>query len=169
MHACLVALVLCLATRQQAEAAYFQVPIEELQLESGGRLPSYGGPVPWEQFGSGVEVLPRAALEGEGEAVLRIHDPRWNSSGDDLPRGSLGNLCVRTAVARDLAGTLYLPKASGGGFLRLWFKCSGQYARANKTADGAAYVGRCPKCGAAARFPIGPGGTNVRVFEMSCR
>ena len=61
------------------------------------------------------------------------------------------------------------PERPNGGFLRLWFKCSGQYARANKTADGAAYVGRCPKCGATARFPIGPGGTSVRVFEMSCR
>ena len=56
-----------------------------------------------------------------------------------------------------------------GKFLRLWFKCSGKYARANRAADGSAYVGRCPKCGASATFPIGPGGTSVRVFEVSCR
>src|SRR5262245_11558211 len=53
-------------------------------------------------------------------------------------------------------------------FLRLWFECSGQYARAYRAADGCVYVGRCPKCGAAARFPIAEGGTAERFFRVSC-
>lgn len=53
-------------------------------------------------------------------------------------------------------------------FLGLHFTCSGQYARANKTADGKAYLGRCPRCGACVKFPIGEGGTDRRFFEVSC-
>lgn len=62
---------------------------------------------------------------------------------------------------------------TGGGtprpFLGLYFSCSGQYSRANKTADGKAYVGRCPRCAQCVRFPIGEGGTSRRFFEVSCR
>lgn len=64
------------------------------------------------------------------------------------------------------------PKAAAGGggkpYLRLWFTCSGQYARAYRSADGSVYVGKCPKCGASARFPIGRGGTSERAFRVSC-
>ncbi len=69
------------------------------------------------------------------------------------------------------SGGFGAPAETGGreGFLRLWFECSGGYARAVKTKDGTAYVGRCPKCGASATFPIGQGGTSVRAFRVSCR
>lgn len=67
-------------------------------------------------------------------------------------------------------GSLGTPESrSSQKFLRLWFECSGQYARAVPTADGSAYVGRCPKCGATSRFEIGPGGTSERAFRVSCR
>jgi len=54
-------------------------------------------------------------------------------------------------------------------FLGLHFTCSGQYVRANKTADGKAYLGRCPQCAKCVRFGIGQGGTSRRFFEVSCR
>ena len=54
-------------------------------------------------------------------------------------------------------------------FLGLHFTCSGQYSRASKTADGTAYMGRCPKCAKCVRFAIGSGGTSRRFFEVSCR
>jgi hypothetical protein len=60
------------------------------------------------------------------------------------------------------------PGPGGRPFLRLWFRCSGQYARAYRSADGTVYLGRCPKCGATSRFLVGPGGTNQRFFEVSC-
>jgi hypothetical protein len=54
-------------------------------------------------------------------------------------------------------------------FLRLWFACSSQYARAYKSADGTAYTGRCPTCQKCIQFPVGPGGTSQRSFTVSCR
>ena len=56
----------------------------------------------------------------------------------------------------------------GKPYLRLWFTCSGQYARAYRSADGRVYFGRCPKCGLTARFPIRQGGTSERFFRVSC-
>lgn len=53
-------------------------------------------------------------------------------------------------------------------FLSLWFRCSGQYARAYRQRDGSCYIGHCPKCAQAVRFPIGPGGTGERSFTVSC-
>lgn len=59
--------------------------------------------------------------------------------------------------------------AGGRPYLRLWFECSGRYARAYKAPDGTVYLGRCPRCGAAARFPVGEGGVSERFFRVSCR
>ena len=60
------------------------------------------------------------------------------------------------------------PVAVGTPYLRLWFTCSGQYARAYRSQDGRLYLGRCPKCGGTARFPVGSGGTSERFFRVSC-
>ncbi|MFN8815581.1 MAG: hypothetical protein ACK5ZV_02500, partial [bacterium] len=57
----------------------------------------------------------------------------------------------------------------GRAVLRRWVTWAGGYARANKLADGTAYVGRCPGCGAAVRFEVGPGGSNRRSFTVSCK
>src|SRR5262249_49070838 len=51
-------------------------------------------------------------------------------------------------------------------YLRLWFECSKQYARAHRLPDGSAYVGRCPTCGASVRFTVGPEGTAERFFRL---
>lgn len=53
-------------------------------------------------------------------------------------------------------------------FLMLWFSCANVYARGRRERDGSAYVGVCPKCGAGVRFPVGEGGTNQRMFEVTC-
>ncbi|MBC7834742.1 MAG: hypothetical protein H7Y88_06535 [Phycisphaerales bacterium] len=58
--------------------------------------------------------------------------------------------------------------AADRAFLRLWFRCANQYARAAKASDGTCYLGRCPRCAKTIRFPIGPGGTSKRFFEVSC-
>ena len=57
----------------------------------------------------------------------------------------------------------------GRPYLRLWFACAGQYLRAYRNASGTEYNSRCPKCGQAVRFPIGPGGTSDRFFTVDCR
>lgn len=69
-------------------------------------------------------------------------------------------------------GTPRRADPSGGSarpYLRLWFACANQYARAYKLPCGTAYSGRCPSCGQAMRFAIGPGGTSERFFQVSCR
>lgn len=50
-------------------------------------------------------------------------------------------------------------------FLSVWFRCCHAYGRMYRNAAATAYEGRCPRCGAAVRARIGPGGTSQRVFE----
>jgi len=56
----------------------------------------------------------------------------------------------------------------GRPYLQLWFRCSGQYARAYRNADGTGYLGRCPTCAKSIRFRVGQGGTSERFFEINC-
>ena len=61
-----------------------------------------------------------------------------------------------------------LPAQTGGPrskFLSVWFRCCHTYGRLNRNEDRTAYEGRCPRCGAAVRALIGPGGTSRRTFE----
>lgn len=50
-------------------------------------------------------------------------------------------------------------------FLSVWFRCCHVYGRMQRDPRRSAYVGRCPRCGAAVRATIGEGGTRQRVFE----
>ena len=59
--------------------------------------------------------------------------------------------------------------ATNRPFLRLYFRCSGDYLRIYRNAQGTAYLARCPSCGKSMRFLVGPGGTDQRTFEVSCR
>lgn len=58
-------------------------------------------------------------------------------------------------------------KEQGGRrpFVGVKFNCCGVYARVYRDADGKAYSGRCPKCGARVRLRVGEGGTDARFFE----
>ena len=131
----LAALVLALAP-SRAQSAYYVVPVDELPLASGQVLPSYGGPAPWDGWNAGVESLPWAALEGEGEAWVEIDAaPGEPGQGGTAQHPSL---CARTSAARELAGTLFLPKASGAGFLRLAFRLPAARATASEAEFHAA-------------------------------
>lgn len=66
------------------------------------------------------------------------------------------------------------PRPSGGedatrapnrAFLMIWFRCCETYGRLPKAPDATCYEGRCPKCLAHLRVPIGQGGTSRRIFE----
>jgi hypothetical protein len=53
-------------------------------------------------------------------------------------------------------------------FLQVYFVCSNSYQRVYRTADGTRYQARCPKCAKTLGFQVGPGGTDQRVFRVSC-
>lgn len=107
--------------------AYSSVPLEELEFAPGSVLPSYGYSTPWRGWNVDGIQRPWAVLSGEGEVVFR-DDPL----GGGTPEG-LGALVIRTAAARDVAGRLFLPRASGGGFLRLEFRVPAARATASET------------------------------------
>ena len=54
-------------------------------------------------------------------------------------------------------------------FLQVWFRCSGQYVRVNRRKGATGYTARCPSCGKCVNFKTGPGGTDQRLFQVSCR
>lgn len=91
--------------------------------------------------------------------------------GDERDRVELGSGREGTSRGGDGACSEVISQkdvAIERPYLRLWFKCSGQYARAYRSACGSVYVGRCPKCGASSRFRVGAGGTSERFFQVSC-
>lgn len=83
------------------------------------------------------------------------------------------DLTDRSEVRGTVPGAAGENQQSGAGerrlYLRIFFRCSGQYARANPTSDRCAYQARCGECGKTVTFPIGPGGTGERFFTVSCR
>jgi phage FluMu protein Com len=53
-------------------------------------------------------------------------------------------------------------------FLGVYFVKCNVYGRLYKNAEGTAYVGRCPKCGAPYSIRIGSEGTSSRFFNAFC-
>ena len=53
-------------------------------------------------------------------------------------------------------------------FLQVLFTCANAYQRVFRSQDAKRYLARCPKCGREIRFQVGQGGTDQRVFEVSC-
>jgi hypothetical protein len=51
-------------------------------------------------------------------------------------------------------------------YLSVRFACCNVYQRIYRSADGASYQGRCPRCGKAVKFLVGEGGTDARSFVV---
>ena len=51
-------------------------------------------------------------------------------------------------------------------FVSVLFACCNVYQRIYRSANGTRYGGRCPRCGRAVRFLVGPGGTSERIFVV---
>jgi hypothetical protein len=60
------------------------------------------------------------------------------------------------------------PPEDGRPFLGVQFVKCRAYGRLYLDRAGAAYVGRCPRCGAPVRVPIGEHGTSQRFFTAVC-
>jgi phage FluMu protein Com len=63
-----------------------------------------------------------------------------------------------------------LPQADAQGrrYLGVQFVKCRTYGRLYLNAEGTAYFGRCPRCGAPVRVPIGEHGTSQRFFIAVC-
>jgi hypothetical protein len=48
------------------------------------------------------------------------------------------------------------------------FVCAGKYVRVFRRPESPAYLARCPKCGKCVRFRVGSGGSDARMFDVSC-
>jgi len=66
----------------------------------------------------------------------------------------------------DAASTEQAPSNVGRPFVSVHFTCCGVYTRVYRTADGAAYRGRCPRCGVGVNFRVGENGTSARFFTV---
>ncbi|MBU0553315.1 hypothetical protein KKF91_13205 [Myxococcota bacterium] len=51
-------------------------------------------------------------------------------------------------------------------FLGIYFECCRVYARIYPNKEGTHYVGRCPRCLKPARFQIGEGGSDQRIWRV---
>ena len=65
------------------------------------------------------------------------------------------------------------PAPAGGSrtpnpWIGVRFTCAGQYVRVYRTPDAPAYLARCPKCAKCIRFRVGAGGSDARMFDVSC-
>lgn len=74
-----------------------------------------------------------------------------------------------TGAASPMRGATQPQAPQGRPYLRLFFRCANQYARAYRNASGDRYLGRCPTCGKTISFVVGTGGTSERFFQLSCR
>ena len=58
------------------------------------------------------------------------------------------------------------PPVPSRPFIGVRFACCDVYTRVYRSDDGTQYLGRCPRCGKAVRFAVGPGGTDARTFVV---
>ena len=48
------------------------------------------------------------------------------------------------------------------------FVCAGKYVRVYRRPESPVYLARCPKCSKCVRFRVGAGGSDARMFDVSC-
>ena len=91
------------------------------------------------------------------DGYLLMDSPHFDAWSDPdappLPQGgSSGRRCANGASSATL-------------FIGIQYRCCRVYGRLYRSADRAAYQGRCPKCGRRVTVPIGEGGSNTRFFS----
>lgn len=103
--------------------------------------------------------------QGPSHAAPEPHSPLAGRSLD---------LLAGDGWATSAAGDVVQSGAPGGGgggrpWLGVRFVCSGQYVRVLRDAGGTHYLARCPTCAKTVRFRVGPGGSDQRIYDVSCR
>mgnify|MGYP006290913605 CR=1 FL=1 len=57
------------------------------------------------------------------------------------------------------------PKREPRPYIGMYFKCCNVYRRVYLNAQGTAFVGHCPRCGARTEIRVGPGGSSSRFWS----
>jgi hypothetical protein len=60
------------------------------------------------------------------------------------------------------------PPRTPNPWIGVRFVCAGQYIRVYRRPESPVYLARCPKCAKCVRFRVGQGGSNARMFDVSC-
>jgi hypothetical protein len=110
--------LLLLAANVRADDVYFHVPVDHLKITSG-ELPKapVDRPTSYFAFSPTAEfVIPYAVLDRDGEIYVTGADQPTSAE-----RASVDALCIRSATATDLTGTLYVPNASRSGLQKIKF------------------------------------------------
>jgi hypothetical protein len=120
----LLGLVLAwIAGPQEAQKVVYDVPLSQLVLDGGAKLPvpDQAQPwMPWERMNAAEMLWPRAELEGPGEVFYTRPGFAGNYWEDQDHVGS-GRIVARTDAPADLHGTLFFPSADYGGMERFGF------------------------------------------------
>lgn len=115
--------VLAFAAAATAEDAYFQVPIDDLEITEGA-LPKGQEPVNWQLYQRARRMQPYVVLDGEGEAYVAYDANRsraeWNWPANRTR--ARNQVVVRVPAARDVTGRIYLPKRDLTGMVQARFK-----------------------------------------------
>jgi hypothetical protein len=122
-----------LAVSQGApQGVVYDVPLAELALGGGAQLPSYPDQAPGSAWAEYEALWPRVELDGPGGEAL-YHVPGGTPDWPQYPGHSGGHLVARTDAARDLNGTLFLPKSDWSGMERLRFSIPAARAGADRS------------------------------------
>lgn len=87
--------------------------------------------------------------------------PRHNPRVDQPPNRSTGRAPGHVQGGAN-------PSQSPNPWIGVRFTCAGQYVRVYRKPDAPAYLARCPKCAKCIRFRVGQGGSDARMFDVSC-
>ena len=91
-------------------------------------------------------------------------NPASESHSDGSGRGYALDIIAGDAPATPASGAAGSRPIIGG-----YFACSKRYVRVLRDVRRTEYLARCPACGKTKRFQVGSGGSNRRIFELTCR
>ncbi|MEO0484267.1 MAG: hypothetical protein AAF138_11660 [Planctomycetota bacterium] len=91
-------------------------------------------------------------------------NPNPQTPSDGSGRGYALDIIAGDAPATPASGV-----AGSRPFIGVYFACSKRYVRVLRDVRRTEYLARCPSCGKTKRFQVGSGGSNRRIFELTCR
>ncbi|HVX13246.1 MAG TPA: hypothetical protein VHC22_18830 [Pirellulales bacterium] len=121
------------AARAVAEDSFYRVPLAELKLIEG-ELPSQDEyRYDWRARERIEAMQPSVSLDGRGEVYFALDSASVRWASPSVLNGE-GAVAVRAPAGRDVAGSLYVPKADYSGMVKLRFSIPASAAAKNGAA-----------------------------------